>query len=486
MFWTVFWGGLAALAAFGVLLVALMPVVDPWFMNLVTDRLFKSLVRTPYIVSLGSFWSLMQRAGPQVFTENLLRAARPAALERPMGTPRTFSPWAQLIFSPAQVRRLPTLSREDIDLKVVIGPRAERPLTVDIPILIAGMSYGGALSAAAKIALARGASDAGTATNTGENYLPAERQAADRLIVQYHRGSWPLATQHHPEWLEQADAIEIQLGQGAQAAVELRQRADKISPEMRRVMGLQEGEDAVIRSRFEGVDHAEDMVQLIHRLKDRYPVPVGVKIAAGVTLREDLDILLDAPLDFITLDGGEGGTHAGPPILQDDFGIPLMTAVAWTDDLLRERRRRHEITVLAAGGLKTPGEFLKALALGADAVYIGFAALMAMAAAQASRVLPWAPPEALFYESGASKHRLETIPAAAALTRFLQSSADELRYGLQALGYTRLGQLSRGDLVALDPWTAALAEVTPVVELDWATVPVPPRRRPHPEPPPLH
>jgi len=486
MFWTVFFGGLAALAVFGLVLLAAMPLVDPWFMNLVADRLLKSLVRTPYMVNLGSFWSLMRRAGPQVFIEDLLRASRPTALERPMGTPRSFSPWAQLVFSPAQVKRLPSVTREDVDLSVVIGPRAERPLRVDIPILIAGMSYGGALSATAKIALARGASDAGTATNTGENYLPAERQAADRLIVQYHRGSWPLSAQNHPEWLEQADAIEIQLGQGAQAAVELRQRSDKISPEMRRVMGLQDGEDAVIQSRFHGVDSAGDLVHLIERLKRQYPVPVGVKVAVGATLRDDLDILLDASLDFITLDGGEGGTHAGPPILQDDFGIPLMTAVVWTDDRLRERRRRHEITILAAGGLKTPGEFLKALALGADAVYIGFAALIAMAAAQATRVLPWAPPEALFYEAGASKHRLETVPAAAALTRFLQSSADELRYGLQALGYTRLDQLGRDDLVALDPWTAAMAQVAPLVEPDWGTMPVPPSRRPHPQPPPLH
>ncbi len=467
LFWLAVAAVLTAVMVLVLLSLVLMPLLDPWLMNVTADRLLKSLVRTPYTLNLGSFLSLMRRGGPQVFLENMMRATQSTTITRPMGTPRVFSHWEHLVFNPAQVAHLPAPSRDDVDLAVTIGPAARIPLGVDIPILIAAMSYGGALSAATKVALAHGASDAGTATNTGESYLPAERQAATRLIVQYHRGSWPLSAQNHPEWLEHADAIEIQLGQGAQAAAEITTPADKVTPESRRVMGLPPGQDAVIRSRFNGVRDAADLVRLIERLKDRYAVPVGVKLAVGGTLRTDLDLLLEAPLDFITLDGGEGGTHGGPPILQDDFGIPLMAAVAWTDDLLRERRRRHHISVLAAGGLKTPGEFLKALALGADAVYVGFAALMALAAAQMTRVLPWAPPEALFYESGPSKQRLETVPAAAALTRFLASSADEMRYGVQALGHTRLAELGRDDMVALDPWVAAITGVKSLTDAEF-------------------
>jgi glutamate synthase domain-containing protein 2 len=463
-FWTVFFAVLAAAVAVGLVLLAVMPTLDRYLMNRLADRLLRAVVDTKYPMNLASFLSLARRANPQVFLENMLRAEKPTALERPMGTPLEFSPWDQLKFNPAQVHRLPTPEDVAIATDVTLGPRAARPLHVAIPILITGMSYGGALSARTKRALALGANQAGTATNTGENFLPDERRAAERLIVQYHRGDWPLSAQHHPEWLEQADAIEIQIGQGAQAGVSLRSRAANVTPEMQAVMGLKPGEDAVIRSRLQGVDGPRDLIRLVRDLKDRYPVPVGVKLAPSGRLADDLAYLVEAEPHFLTLDGGEGGTHGGPPILQDDFGLPLMAAIHWTDQYLREQRVRHRVQIIAAGGLRTPGHFLKAMALGADAVYIGFAALMAMAASQAVRVLPWAPPEALFYESGPKKDRLDVDRAAEGLANFLKAATDEMRYGAMALGHTALADVSRDDLIGLDPWTAAIAGVPSMVE----------------------
>ncbi len=460
--WTVFIGAVAALGLFTLGMLAAMPIIDKWLVNLTFDRLLAALVDTRYTQNLGSVLSLVRRSGAQTGIENMIRATKASAISRPMGTPLQLSHWEHLMFSPAQVARFPTASRQRLDTTVTLGPAADKPLKCAMPILITGMSYGGALSAETKVALARGATEAGTATNTGESYLPAERDAARRLIVQYHRGTWPLSAQNHPEWLEKADAIEIQIGQGAQAAAEMRTSHRRISPEMRSTFGLEEGEDAVIAARLRGVDTPEELVQLISRLKRRYPVPVGIKIAVGTRLREDLEALLEGHPDFLVLDGGEGGTHGGPPILQDDFGLPLIAAVPWADQILRDHGVRHDVSLIAAGGLRTPGQFLKAIALGADAVYVGFAALMAMASSQASRVLPWAPPEALFYESGASKHALDTVQAAQSLANYLKSCNEELKYGLQALGYMRLDQVSRQDLFALDPWTAAVTGVAPL------------------------
>ncbi|MGC8489402.1 MAG: FMN-binding glutamate synthase family protein, partial [Clostridia bacterium] len=462
LFWSVFLGALAALALFSVVMVAAMPFIDKWLINLTMDRVMKSLVDTRYSVNLGNALSLIRRGRPQVFLENMIRATKPSAIERPMGTPLQLSHWEHLMFSPAQVQKLPTPSRSRLDTTVVIGPGADKPLKCDIPILIAGMSYGGALSADTKVALARGASQAGTATNTGENYLPAEREAADRLIVQYHRGTWPLSSQNHPEWLDTADAIEIQIGQGAQAGAEMKTSAQRISAEMRNTMGLEEGDDAVISARLRGVDTPDDLVELVRRLKKRYRVPVGIKFAVGAHLREDLELLIPAGPDFIVLDGGEGGTHAGPPILQDDFGLPLIAALPWADQVLRDHGVRHDVSLIASGGLTTPGQFLKAIALGADAVYIGFAALMAMATSQMRTVLPWAPPEAVFYESGTQKHALDTVQAAENLTNYLKSCNQELEMALQSLGYARLDQVDKRDLFALDPWTAAITGVSPI------------------------
>ncbi|MCL8207329.1 MAG: FMN-binding glutamate synthase family protein [Actinomycetia bacterium] len=466
---------LAALVALflGVLLlVAGLWLAGPRLVDRTVDRLLRATLRTPYSFNLASFLSLVRRADPQTFLENLLRATRDTALERPMGPPRIFSPWDRLVFNPAQVVRLPTASRERIDTRTVIGPSAERPLHLDTPLVIAGMSFGGALSAPVKVALALAANAVGTATNTGENYLPEERQAAHKLIVQYHRGDWPRSAQHHPAWLERADAIEIQIGQGAQAAAELVARADTLTPAMRDAMGLKPGEDAVIRSRLDGVNRPDDLVALIRRLKETYPVPVGLKLVPSARLLDDLEAVMPAEPDFLVLDGGEGGTHAGPPILQDDFGLPLMAALTWTDRWLREHGRRDRVSIVAAGGLKTPGECLKALALGADAVYLGFAVLMALAAAEGHRVLPWRPPESLFYGTGQARGRLHVERAAEAVARFLRSSTDEIRYGLQALGHERLSQLSRRDLVALDPLAAAMADVPALV--------APPRQAPPP------
>lgn len=461
MFWQIFGATILALAIFSVMMALFLPSLQKSLLNMLTDRALQKAMNHRYMTSLTSTLSLFRRANPQVFFENSLRATQDQAIGRPMGTPLVFSHWEKLVFNPVQLTGVPTRRREEIELNTVIGPQAGHPLTTDIPILIAGMSYGGALSMKAKIALALGANMAKTATNTGESYLPEERDAAKRLIVQYHRGTWPLSTQNHPEYLESADAIEIQIGQGAQGASAM--VTSRVDPEMRKYFGLKDGDKAVIAARLQGVDSPQDFIRLVHQLKGRYNVPVGVKIASSGWIEQDLEVILDAHVDFIVLDGGEGGTHSGPPILQDDFGIPTMAAISWADQFLRDRSDRNRISLIATGGLRGPGDYLKAMALGADAVYIGYAALMALSAYQAQKVLPFSPPEDLLYHKGRHHHELDVDQAARHLAHFLRSSSDELRYGVQALGKTNIHDVNRDDLIALDNDTAQLAHVRSLI-----------------------
>ncbi len=450
------WALVGSLVA-GLIFSALLAIAFTPLMQALGRRFVRILVHESYTGNVLSLINAMRRLGLQTMGETMLRAGSDGqVIQRPLGTPRQFSPWQDLLFNAAQLGRPPLTQDAKVDLSVVIGPRAKRPLRVDTPLLVAGMSYGGALTKDLKVALARAANQAGTATNTGEAYLAEERREARKLIVQYHRGTWPMSPQNHPQLLASADAIEIQIGQGAQAGAPMRTSSAVVRPEQRTAFGLAAGKDAVIDGRLQGVRDAEDLARLVKRLRETYDVPVGLKLAATDHLEQDLDRLGGAHLDFICLDGAEGGTHGGPAILQDDFGLPTMHAVARADAHLRRLGRRAEISLLAAGGLHTPGTCLKALALGADACYLGTSVVVASIAEQATNLVPWEPPYSMIFASGSHRGRFSVRDAERHATAFLRSSTAEIETGMRALGKVALAELGRQDMVALTPMTAAL------------------------------
>lgn len=431
-------------------------------LNALLAPLVARLVQDPYTDNLFGVLNVIRHAGGQTFVETMMRASQGQPISRPLGSPLRPSPWERLLLQPVYLRpRLPTPEKVKIDTKTTSGPRAERPLKVDIPTLIAAMSYGGALSVQAKVALAKGANLAGTATNTGESYLPEERQAAQRLIVQHHRGLWPQGTMNRPELLKNADAIEIQLGQGAQAAAAMKTLPAGINAKMREVYGLEPGEKAAVATRLRNVDSPQDFVELVRWLKQEHPVPVGVKVGVGDYIEEDLEVFLEAGIDFVTVDGAGGGTHGGPPTLQDDVGLPTLHGIVRADDYLRKAGVRDRVSLIAAGQLTTPGKFLKALALGADAVYIGTVAVMAVMTDQIMRALPGEPPYVLVMHAaqGRWKRRLDVDQGARHLHNYLKSCMAEIELVVEALGKSSVHELDRGDLVALDPATADLCGV---------------------------
>lgn len=416
-------------------------------MNPLTDNMLKTMLTEPYpnnpLVMTTTFEKLSLRA----VLEAGIRAETGQPLSRPLGSPLRLSPWEQLLLNPRQLFELPTPDETPIETSVTIGPRARKPLTLDTPILITGMSYGGSLNLPLKVALAKGASLAGTATNTGESAVShEERDAARYLIGQYNRGGW-LNT---PEQLEQVDAIEVQLGQGAWGgAVSSSVDESKMDDHLRELWKVDEGGSTGKKSRLPDINTPEDIIKLVNTLKKDYSVPVGIKIAATHFMEKELEVIAQTQADFIVVDGQEGGTAAAAPTLEDDMGLPTLFGLGRTINWLRQQGLRNRFTVIAAGGFRTPGEMLKALALGADAVYIGSIAILATLQSQITKALPEHPAHQLALYEGTLKDEFDVEEGSQHLANFLFSCQAEMKMALQAMGKTTVTDLGREDLVCL-------------------------------------
>lgn len=428
----------------------------------VVDAVVSRIMQDPYTENLYSYVTVVQKLTARALVEAGMRAETGKPLQRPLGSPIVLSRWEQLMFNPVHLHRMPTQDGVQIHTGITIGPRAKKPLSLEIPILISGMSYGGALGLKAKMALARGASMAGTASNSGEAPLvPEERREAKYFIGQYNRGGW---MNDHAS-LSQLDAIEIQLGQGAQAAAPMGTPSWQIDESFRKRFNVSEGEDAPIHTRLKGINHPEDFPPLVRQLRDTYGVPVGLKTCATHYLEQEIDRALEGGIDYIVVDGAEAGTHGGPTILQDDVGLPTLYALARTVRHLEKRGVKQDVSVIAAGGLTTPGHFLKAMALGADAVYIGSIALVGMLQTQLNIAGPFEPPVQTVLYHGKFKEDINMEEAAEHLAKFLKSCVEEMKMVAYALGKTDLNQFSRSDLVCMDK------ELARVLGVDYAGYP---------------
>jgi len=427
--------------------------------NKVFDWATNVIMTDTYDESLLEFYSASRRMGAQKIMETNLRAEEGQAIDRPLGSPKKMPGFADFMFNAVQLCRRPTPLDTKIDLRAVIGPKAKRPLQLDIPIVIAPMAYGEAMAASAKIAMAKGATIGGAAINTGEGpFLPEERQYAKRYIRQYNRGTWG----KEDEVLKKSDAIEIQIGQGAIAGTGHKIKADLIDRNLRKLMNLAPNQDAVIQARQEHTATPEDLAKFLDYLRRLTSgAPIGAKIAAGMDIEGDIDFLLQAGVDFITLDGAQAASKGSSPILQDDFGIPTLYALCRASRHLEKRKARDKVTLLVGGGLFTPGDFLKAIALGANVVCIGSAALFAVSHTQVLKAMPFEPPTQAVWYTGKYSHKFNAAEGAKSLGNFLKSCAEEMAQGIQGLGKTSLKELGPEDLCGLTPHACEVAGVRP-------------------------
>lgn len=428
------------------------PGIDLW-----TDAFVKRLMKDPYPENIGEMYNVFTKVGVQNVFESDLRSTNGKPLERPFGTPKHFSPWDKLLFNPVYFTRKPAVESAAIDTKVTIGPKAKRPLEIDMPIMIAGMNYGGGLSLNAKIALAKGADMVKTATGTGSGpFLPEERKHVQRLIIQYHRGFWS----KEEAVLRQANAIEINLGYGACGPAPLIWRNKEFSPEFRDYMKLDSDKDLIEEASLPNAKNGPELAELVHYLRQlTNGAPIGIKFGATHYLEQELEIFTKAGVDFLSIAGGEAGIHYGSGILEDDVGLPTLPALCRAANFLKQHGLKNQVSLIISGGLITPGHFLKALALGADAVAIGTVAIVAMVHTQITKVLPWEPLTELVFENGKSRKKLSIDDAAMNIANFLKSCNQEIMLTIGCMGWSSLKEVSSADLSSTSAEIASLAGV---------------------------
>ena len=326
--------------------------------------------------------SPMQRSGtftPGVIEDIQIKADLARYRIRGFGIlrPRTWATFDDLTFIPGTLTRIPLEGyRESCSTKTVLGTRfAKRPLELDIPLMVTGMSFG-ALSKNAKTALSRGARRAGTSTTTGDGgMLDVERAESKKLICEVLPSRYGIDIRH----LRQADAIELTIGQGAKPGTGGLLLGSKISEEIAKIRDLPPGVDQRSPCRHPDFLGPDDMVIKIEELREatNWEVPIFVKMGASRVF-DDVRLAAKAGADVVVVDGMEGGTGASPELLQEHTGIPTLAAVCEARAALEDVNLYGKVQLVIAGGLRHGSDCAKALSLGADACYLGTSLLIAL------------------------------------------------------------------------------------------------------------
>ena len=291
-----------------------------------------------------------------------------------MGVDRNTLPkWSDIQFLPAQLASRPLLDEEHVATKVVIGPKAKKPLELDIPLFVSDMSFG-ALSREAKVALSKGAQLAGTGICSGEGgMLPQEQENNSRYFYELASAQFGFSW----DKLDKVQAFHFKGGQGAKTGTGGHLPGNKVSKEIADVRGLKQGETAISPATFPDFYGVDDFKDFAAKVRDRTGgIPIGFKIAAS-HVEKDIQFALDVGVDYIILDGRGGGTGSAPTILRDNINVPTIPALARARTYL-DKVGATDVTLIITGGLRIAEDFSKALMLGADAIAVSNSALQAI------------------------------------------------------------------------------------------------------------
>ena len=367
---------------------------------------------------------------------------------RGCGTPRKLPHFDDLTFLPSQLTRMSIDTyREDCKTQTVLGARyAKKPLVIETPIMISGMSYG-ALSKEAKTALAKATDIVGTSINNGEGgLLPEERDNSYKQVVQILPSRMGFTLRN----IEAADALEIIVGIGAKPGLSGHLMASKITKEIAEFRQLPEGIDLHSHPRHGDIFGADDLCLKMEELRDvtNGEIPIFLKLAAG-RVWEDVKIAVKAGIDGIVIDGAEGGTGAAPVVASNHLGIPTLPALVQAVRALEDMGVKEEISLIVSGGIKDGADVAKALALGADAVAIGTGAMIAMGCTVCLQCHEGKCAFGIGTQDPELRKRLDIDQAAQQVANYIQAMTNEAIILAKAAGKTKLTSLEREDLRSL-------------------------------------
>ena len=372
-----------------------------------------------------------------------------------MGVPgNTLPKWEQIQLLTAQLHRVPLLDEAAVGTEVIIGPNAIKPLVLDRPLFVSDMSFG-ALSEEAKVSLAMGAELAGTGICSGEGgMLPEEQGANSRYLYELASARFGYSM----EKIQKCQAFHFKCGQGAKTGTGGHLPGDKVKGKIAEVRGLGEGEAAISPSRFPDWETVDDYRRFAADVREATGgIPVGVKLSAQ-HIERDIEAALHIGVDYIILDGRGGGTGAAPLIFRDNISVPTIPALARARRYL-DSRGRSDVTLVITGGLRLPADFIKALALGADAIAVSNSALQAIGCMGMRACHTNNCPVGIATQKPHLRQRLKIEKGAGQLNNFFRASTGLMQVMARACGHDHLSKFCTDDLTTWDREMAHLAGI---------------------------
>ena len=348
--------------------------------------------------------------------------------------------WDDILILGNQLNPQPLESDVEVNTQTVIGRNSKKPMVIESPIYITHMSFG-ALSRETKIALAKGSAAIKTAQCSGEGgILPEEMENAYKYIFEYVPNKYSVTDDN----LKNADAIEIKIGQSTKPGLGGQLQGEKVTEEIAEIRAKPLGEDIHSPATIPEVKSKEDLKNLVDELRTRsHGRPIGLKFAAG-RIEDDLKHVMYAEPDFITIDGRGGSTGASPKLIRDSTSVPTIYALSRARKYLDEHDSEIDLTI--TGGLRVSSDFAKALAMGANAIAVGTAAMIAAACQQYKICDSGDCPVGVATQDDELRKRLKIETASKRVENFLRVSTEELKTFARITGHKNVHDLNINDL----------------------------------------